>query len=42
MEDLPVIPMWFGKVAAVYGENVDKFVWNPISDASYGEMTLKQ
>lgn len=42
VEDLPVIPMWFNKIAAVYGENVDKFVWNTISDADYGQMTLKK
>jgi ABC-type transport system substrate-binding protein len=41
-EDLPVIPMWFGKVAAIYGPNVDTFVWNKISDAEYGKITLKQ
>lgn len=40
-EELPVIPMWFNKVGAVYGENVDKFVWNPVSDADYSQMTLK-
>ncbi|BCL13923.1 peptide ABC transporter substrate-binding protein [Micromonospora sagamiensis] len=42
LEDLPVIPMWWGKVAAVYGENVDKFVWNAVADADYGQMTMKQ
>ena len=42
VEELPVIPMWFGKVAAVYSENVDKFVWNTISDADYGQITLKK
>jgi ABC-type transport system substrate-binding protein len=42
VEELPVIPMWFGKVAAVYGENVDKFAWNTISDADYGQITLKK
>jgi ABC-type transport system substrate-binding protein len=41
-EDLPVIPMWFSKVGALYGENVDTFVWNKISDAEYGKITLKQ
>ncbi|WJK42384.1 ABC transporter substrate-binding protein [Solwaraspora sp. WMMA2056] len=41
VEDLPVIPMWFSKVAALYGENVDQFVWNKISDAEYGKITLK-
>lgn len=42
VEDLPVIPMWWGKVAAVYGENVDKFVWNAVADADYGQTSLKQ
>ena len=41
-EDLPVIPMWFSKVAALYSSNVDNFVWNKISDAEYGKITLKQ
>jgi oligopeptide transport system substrate-binding protein len=41
-EDMPVIPMWWSKIAAVYGENVETFAWNPISDADYGRMTLKQ
>jgi peptide/nickel transport system substrate-binding protein len=40
VEDLPVIPMWFGQVAAVRSENVDKWVYNPISGVSYGEITL--
>jgi peptide/nickel transport system substrate-binding protein len=42
VEDLPVIPMWFSKVSAIYGENVDKFVYNNISGVSYGEITLKK
>jgi oligopeptide transport system substrate-binding protein len=42
LEDMPVIPMWFSKVGALYGENVDKFVWNAISDAEYGKITLKK
>ncbi|MFI6822353.1 ABC transporter substrate-binding protein [Micromonospora sp. NPDC050187] len=42
LEDLPVIPMWWGKVGAVYGENVEKFVWNAVADADYGQMTMKQ
>ena len=41
-EDIPVIPMWFSKVAALYSSNVDTFVWNKISDAEYGKITLKQ
>ena len=42
VDELPVIPMWFGKVTAVYGEGVDKFVYNNISGVSYGEITLKK
>ena len=42
LEDLPVLPMWFNKIGAVYSENVDTFVWNAISDADYGATTLKQ
>ncbi|MBQ1025694.1 ABC transporter substrate-binding protein [Micromonospora sp. C95] len=41
-EDLPVIPMWWNKVGAVYSENVDQFVWNAVSDADYGAISLKQ
>ncbi|MFV2106964.1 peptide ABC transporter substrate-binding protein [Micromonospora sp. LOL_015] len=41
VEDMPVIPMWFSKIAALYGENVDEFHWNKISDAEYGKITLK-
>jgi ABC-type transport system substrate-binding protein len=41
-EDLPVLPMWWGKIAALQSENVETFVWNKISDADYGKMTLKQ
>ena len=41
LEDLPVIPMWFNKIGAVYGPNVQDFVWNPISDADYSSITLK-
>ena len=42
-EDLPVIPMWFGKAAAVYSENVDKFVCTTrISDADYGQIDAEE
>jgi oligopeptide transport system substrate-binding protein len=41
-EDMPVIPMWWNKIGAIYSENVETFVWNPISDADYGRTTLKQ
>jgi ABC-type transport system substrate-binding protein len=42
VEDLPVLPMWFGKVTAVYNESVSTFVYNAISGVSYGEITVKQ
>jgi len=41
VEDLPVIPMWFGQVAAAYADTVDSFLYNPISGVSYGEIVLK-
>jgi len=43
LEDLPVIPLWFGKIGAIYSDKVDKFVFNTIAgDPVYGEMTLKK
>jgi peptide/nickel transport system substrate-binding protein len=42
VEDLPIIPLWFGQISAVYAETIDTFVYNPISGVSYGEITLKQ
>lgn len=41
-EDIPVVPMWWGKTSAIYSENVDTFVWNAISDADYSKITMKQ
>jgi ABC-type transport system substrate-binding protein len=42
LEDMPVIPMWFNKTSAVYGDKVDKFVYNTINGVSYGDITLKK
>jgi peptide/nickel transport system substrate-binding protein len=42
LEDMPIAPLWFGRVAAVYSENVETFVYNIIEGVSYGEITLKQ
>lgn len=42
LEDLPVIPMWFGKVTALYGDNVKKFSYNPISGVMYNELVVKK
>ncbi|WP_018801014.1 peptide ABC transporter substrate-binding protein [Salinispora arenicola] len=40
-EELPVIPMFWRKEAALYSENVDNFVWNQVSGADYGATSLK-
>ena len=38
--DMPVIPMWFSKEGAIWSENVETFVWNPINDPEYGQMVV--
>ena len=38
--DMPVIPMWFNKEGAIWSENVETFVWNPINDPEYGQMVV--
>lgn len=40
LQDMPVIPMWWGRSAAIWSENVEEFVWNPINDPEYGHMTV--
>ncbi|WP_027657365.1 peptide ABC transporter substrate-binding protein [Salinispora vitiensis] len=40
-EEMPVIPMFWRKEAAIYSENVDNFVWNKVADADYGATSLK-
>ncbi len=40
-EEMPVIPMFWRKEAAIYSENVDTFVWNQVSGAAYGAISLK-
>ena len=42
VEDMPVIPMWFGRTTAIWSENVEEFVWNPINDPEYGQMVVSQ
>lgn len=42
VEDLPVLPMWFGKVTNVYGPNVEKYEYNTISGTDYHRITVKQ
>ncbi|WP_027645016.1 peptide ABC transporter substrate-binding protein [Salinispora oceanensis] len=41
-EEMPVIPIYWRKETAVYSENVDTFVWNQVSGADYGAISLKQ
>jgi ABC-type oligopeptide transport system substrate-binding subunit len=38
--DLPVLPMWFGKVANVYSENVKNYVYNPISGTEFDKIAV--
>jgi oligopeptide transport system substrate-binding protein len=42
LQDLPVIPMWFSKVAALYGEKVETFAYNPLSGVDYGKIAMKK
>jgi ABC-type transport system substrate-binding protein len=42
VEDMPVVPLWFGRTTAVWSENVSDFVWNPINDPEYGQMVVSQ
>ena len=41
VQDLPVVPMWFGRRAAIWNENVEQFAWNaPRDDPEYGKMVV--
>jgi ABC-type oligopeptide transport system substrate-binding subunit len=41
VDELPVIPMWFGRTTAVYADTVDTFVFNVIHGRPrYGEIVL--
>jgi ABC-type oligopeptide transport system substrate-binding subunit len=41
VEDLPVIPMWFGRYTAVYADTVETFVFDVIKGRpEYGQMVL--
>ncbi|WP_018255734.1 peptide ABC transporter substrate-binding protein [Salinispora mooreana] len=41
-EEMPVIPMFWRKEAALYSDKVDTFVWNQVSGADYGAISMKQ
>jgi hypothetical protein len=34
--------MYWGQTTAVWSENVEEFVWNPINDPEYGQMVVAQ
>ncbi|HEX6233624.1 MAG TPA: ABC transporter substrate-binding protein [Jiangellaceae bacterium] len=40
LADMPVIPMWWADEIAVWSENVETFVWNPINEPEYGQMVV--
>ena len=42
LEDMPVLPMWFGKVTNVYSENVAKYEYNTISGTDYHRISVKK
>lgn len=42
LEDMPVLPMWFGMVTNVYGPNVAKYEYNTISGTDYHRVAVKQ
>lgn len=42
VEDLPVIPMWFGLTTVIWSENVEEMVYNRISDVEYGKLPVRQ
>lgn len=42
VDELPHIPMWWGNDTAIWSENVEQFVWNPINNPEYGQMVVAQ
>jgi hypothetical protein len=42
VDELSVIPMWFGHWEAKSSLNVDQFVWSLFNGPEYGRMTLHQ
>jgi ABC-type transport system substrate-binding protein len=41
-QDMPVIPLWWRRDTAIWSENVEQFVWNPINEPEYGQMVVAQ
>ncbi len=42
LEDLPVIPLWFGQSSTVYSENVDNVTYDPLQQEVLTEVTVTQ
>jgi ABC-type transport system substrate-binding protein len=40
LADMPVVPMWWADEIAVWSDNVENFVWNPINEPEYGQMVM--
>jgi peptide/nickel transport system substrate-binding protein len=41
LEDLPVIPMWFGKTSVLKGENVSDITYNRVNELEFESASLK-
>jgi ABC-type oligopeptide transport system substrate-binding subunit len=42
LKDMPIIPMWFGKVQGAYSENVEGVQISAFTDINTAEITVKQ
>ena len=40
LADMPVVPMWWADEIAVWSDNIENFVWNPINEPEYGQMVM--
>ena len=40
LDELPVIPLWFGQEYLVYSQNVDNVTYDPLRDIVYTEVTV--
>lgn len=42
LQDLPVIPLWFGQSSAVFSDKLDNVVWNRINELEYSGITVNK
>lgn len=40
LEELPVIPLWYGRTEIVYSENIDNVVYDPLQQILLGDITV--